>query len=270
MEGIAATGRLPDSESPEVGRHTTEARRYSHREEHTMADSLLSFDGGRVLDVATGQGNFVQALVAELKGFSEIVAIDAEPTMAAAFEKGFKDEKRVRFMAMDGSALAFADGSFDTVCVSNSLHHFAEPRAVLAEMLRVLKKGGRFVLTEMHRDVVPGPQESHVLLHHWWAQADRATGTFHAETYARQELLAFVQTLGLESLAIEDINDDASDPHDPETLSYIEASIEKTFTKAAASPSLPAIRARGEELRALVKEKGFRSAASILAVGVKA
>ena len=90
----------------------------------------------------------------------------AEP----AFRKTFKDRKGIDFVKMDAQEMTFADASFDTVCIANSLHHVADLRRVLAEMARVLRPKGRFIVAEMYCDGQTDPQMTHVLLHHWWAQ----------------------------------------------------------------------------------------------------
>jgi ubiquinone/menaquinone biosynthesis C-methylase UbiE len=90
----------------------------------------------------------------------------AEP----AFRKTFKDRKGIDFVKMDAQEMTFADASFDTVCIANSLHHVAGLRRVLAEMTRVLRPKGRFIVAEMYCDGQTDPQMTHVLLHHWWAQ----------------------------------------------------------------------------------------------------
>ena len=49
----------------------------------------------------------------------------------------------MRFLRMDAAALAFPDGSFDTVVLSNALGHLtAVLPGMLAEALRVLRPGG--------------------------------------------------------------------------------------------------------------------------------
>lgn len=47
----------------------------------------------------------------------------------------------------DGAALPFADGVFDAVICAELLEHVYDPRAVVREMQRVLKPGGRLLIT---------------------------------------------------------------------------------------------------------------------------
>jgi ubiquinone/menaquinone biosynthesis C-methylase UbiE len=50
---------------------------------------------------------------------------------------------RLRFEVADAGALPFADGQFDLVVSTMSLHHWPDPRRGLAEVRRVLRPAGR-------------------------------------------------------------------------------------------------------------------------------
>jgi len=52
------------------------------------------------------------------------------------------------FAAADAAALPFADGAFQTVFIRDLLHHVRDPDAAMAEAMRVLRRGGRFLLIE--------------------------------------------------------------------------------------------------------------------------
>jgi len=52
------------------------------------------------------------------------------------------------FVAGDGTKLPFADDTFDAVTISFGLRNIVDPRAGLAEMRRVTRKGGRLVVCE--------------------------------------------------------------------------------------------------------------------------
>ncbi len=52
----------------------------------------------------------------------------------------------------DGARMPLPEGSIDMVVSSLSMHHWSKPDAVLAEIHRVLKTGGRMVLFDLRRD----------------------------------------------------------------------------------------------------------------------
>lgn len=225
---------------------------------------LGDLSGGRVLDVATGAGGFVRFLIDGLRDYREIVGVDVNPERGERFAAAFGERPDIRFAEMDAYRLDFPDGSLDTVCISNSLHHFSDPAPVLAEMLRVLRPGGHLVVNEMYRDGQSETQTTHVLLHHWWAAVGTLRGEVHRETYRRREIALIVEALGLADLRLADMADPDEDPHDPETMAELEAAIDRHVALADGRPEL---QQRGEDLRCRLHEVGVRSATQLVVIG---
>jgi len=225
---------------------------------------LGHLSGGLALDVATGTGGFVRFLLDGLRDHAEIVGTDANGERAAAFSAAFGDRAEVRFEQMDAHHLAFPDATFDTACISNSLHHFTDPAPVLAEMLHVLRPGGHLVVNEMYRDGQSETRTTHVLLHHWWAAVNRLRGEVHRETYSRNEIVEIVGGLGLADLRFIDLADPDEDPHDREAAADLEAAIDRYVALADGHPEL---QQRGEDLRARLRDVGVRGATQLVAIG---
>lgn len=93
--------------------------------------------GSHVLDLCCGTGILAagararHAAVVGLDFSSEAVAIARRRVLGVRFEQG------------DAQDLPFADGSFDAVLCGYGLMHLPDPGTALAEMLRVLRPGGR-------------------------------------------------------------------------------------------------------------------------------
>lgn len=226
---------------------------------------LSNISGGRVLDVATGSGDFIHVLMDSLKDYTEIIGIDNNKGVAPMFSDEFRQQRNIHFQLMDAHKLDFGDETFDLVCISNSLHHL-DPEPVLQEMKRVLRPGGFLLVSEMYCDNQTEAQMTHVLLHHWWAAVDTVNDIVHRETYTRQQLLDMVSALGLSDLTTFDLNDLSDDPKDREFLAQLDLVFESYNQRAKGHPDLLA---RGEELKARAKEVGFHSATTLMAVGRK-
>jgi ubiquinone/menaquinone biosynthesis C-methylase UbiE len=232
----------------------------------TPQDILANIPAGRVLDVATGGGGFIHFLLEGLKDYTEIIGVDNNERAAAAFDEAFKDRQNIHFQTMDAVRLDFDSASFDLVCISNSLHHFDDPLAVLHQMERVLRPGGHLLVSEMYCGGQTETQMTHVHLHHWWAAVDTVNGVTHHQTYRREQLVELVSGLGLKETALYDLSDTNDDPRNPEISAELNPVFDRYIQRAEGHPDL---QARGEELRKRVAKIGFHSASTLVIVAKK-
>ena len=234
-----------------------------------IEDALHEISGGRLLDVATGVGGFIGTLIASLKDYTEIVGIDVRKSPPEAEDSVFKRD-HVTYQMMDAHALTFADASFDTATTANSLHHMADPQRALAEMMRVLKPGGHLIVREMYRDQPQTEEQlTHVYMHHWWGEIDRALGVSHNETHTRQTVLDWIGALGLRDLTVLDYADLNNDPHDKERCSTLHDRVAQYIDRAKDLPNFAAIRAEGERLTTRLDTVGIRGATALFVIGQK-
>jgi ubiquinone/menaquinone biosynthesis C-methylase UbiE len=64
-------------------------------------------------------------------------------------------DKRAEYVHSSGAKLPFEDGIFDAVFTASSLHEWKEPKQTLHEVWRVLKPGGRLLISDFRRDMSP-------------------------------------------------------------------------------------------------------------------
>jgi SAM-dependent methyltransferase len=108
---------------------------------HGMAGGVLEWlaaqPGERILDLGCGDGRLTQRIAAT---GATVEGVDASPAMvAAARSRGIAVEEA------PAESLPHADGTFDTVFSNAALHWVRGQDAMMAEVHRVLKPGGRFV-----------------------------------------------------------------------------------------------------------------------------
>lgn len=233
-----------------------------------LIDKLKEISGGRVLDIATGRGNFVHYLLDGLNSFESIIGIDyIDQSILDKVKMQFPNEK-IRFITMDASNINFAESSFDTVSLSNSLHHLKDMDKVLEEAMRVLKPGGTLILNEMICDYQSTPQMTYVQMHHWWAKLDMLMGKIHYETFPRQKVMDIVKGLRLSSFEALEFND-SDNPMDKESLQNISKIIDEYIERAKGFEIFDAYRQEGEEIRRLLYENGVNGATQIIIIGKK-
>jgi SAM-dependent methyltransferase len=99
---------------------------------------------GRVLDLGCGAGEGAAALAGERR----VLAVDADVGALAFARRYFPGPA---YAAMDAEQLALADACLDGVISVEVIEHLAHPERYLAEVGRVLKAEGVFVLTTPNR-----------------------------------------------------------------------------------------------------------------------
>jgi SAM-dependent methyltransferase len=99
-----------------------------------------------VLDVACGPGLVVAAFARVAR---HATGIDVTPAMLARARELTRGFANVTLDHGDVLPLPYADATFSIVVSRFAFHHFADPRAVLAEMRRVCRPGGRVVVCDL-------------------------------------------------------------------------------------------------------------------------
>ena len=99
-----------------------------------------------VLDVACGPGLVVAAFARVVR---HATGIDVTPAMLARAREVSAGLANVTLDRGDVLPLPYDDGAFSIVVSRFAFHHFADPRAVLAEMRRVCRPGGAVVVCDL-------------------------------------------------------------------------------------------------------------------------
>jgi SAM-dependent methyltransferase len=124
--------------------------------ERRLAEELLEpAPGDRILDVASGPGNFTRAFARSVCEEGLVVGLDASRTMLArAVREGVPPN--VAYALGDASALPFGDEAFDAVCCFAALYLIEDPFRAITEIARVLGPGGRVaLLASVNRGLLP-------------------------------------------------------------------------------------------------------------------
>lgn len=98
--------------------------------------------GMKILDLAAGTGSSSEPLA---RAGAAVIPADFSDGM---LEAGRKARPHLPFTKADALNLPFADNEFDVATISFGLRNTADISKALAEMWRVVKPGGRIVVTE--------------------------------------------------------------------------------------------------------------------------
>jgi demethylmenaquinone methyltransferase / 2-methoxy-6-polyprenyl-1,4-benzoquinol methylase len=120
-----------------------------HRWRERAADLARVPPGGRALDVATGTGDLALVLAQRAGPTGEVIGADFSDGMLARARAKAAGVAGVRFEHADALALPYGDGAFDAATVGFGARNFGDLERGLAEMVRVVRPGGRVVVLEI-------------------------------------------------------------------------------------------------------------------------
>lgn len=171
-----------------AGPHLGAIRDYNRAMVGELAKSA-ELEGTRLLDLGGSVHGF--ALEAALdRGVSLYEGIDfdvARHWQLPEVEFVAPDDRIGRLRQMNAEQLNFADDSFDCLMTISTFEHFARPATVLAEMFRVVRRGGVAMVTFEPIWTAPGGHH----LHHFGALSQLAPPWSHlylSEAQMRQVL----------------------------------------------------------------------------------
>jgi ubiquinone/menaquinone biosynthesis C-methylase UbiE len=253
-----------------------------------IAERLGVISAGKVLDVGTDKGGFIDTLIKTLKGYDSFVGIDYCPTdkskkdMESAKER-FEGEP-VQFLQMNAERLQFEDESFDTVCISHTLHHLAGISKVMTEMKRVLRKGGNFILQECYHDgEQTEAQKADELEHEWEARIDSLLGITHNKTLTRRRIREIATSLRLSEIEVFhsthpvdclfcERKHECEDPKHQAILHQSTKDIDNAIKRIENHPDLE-VRTRlieeGKKIKEAIAESGAAPASYLFVIGTK-
>jgi SAM-dependent methyltransferase len=143
-----------------------------HYHRYLFARSLVS--GLDALDVASGEG-YGSALLAQVA--RSVVGVEySEPTVRGA--AGNFVRPNLRFVQADARLLPLADACMDAVVSFETIEHFDRQDDFLREIRRVLRPGGKFIVSTPDRDV--------------YSPAGSAANPFHVHELTRREFAALL------------------------------------------------------------------------------
>jgi SAM-dependent methyltransferase len=123
------------------------------REEVARLLEGSDISGCEVLDIGCGLGAIDELLIREHHAGS-VVGVDIDPALIALMQRRIERDGlagRIRGQKVDGGPLPFPAESFDVVFSKDSMVQIPDKPRIFAEILRVLRPGGRFIASDWLR-----------------------------------------------------------------------------------------------------------------------
>jgi len=104
--------------------------------------------GETAADIGCGTGFLTEGL---LQRGLNVMAVDQSNEMLAQMKQKFKDYPSVEYLQGDAKKLPIDNGKVDYVMANMFLHHVDNPLDAIKEMVRILKPGGKLIITDLDK-----------------------------------------------------------------------------------------------------------------------
>jgi ubiquinone/menaquinone biosynthesis C-methylase UbiE len=140
-------------------------------------------------DIGAGTGFITEGLVE--RGV-RVIAVDQSREMLDELERKFSPSGKVECRVGSAETLPIEDGIIDYGFANMYLHHVEDPQAAIAEMVRILKPGGKLIITDM---------DAHTYEFLRLEQHDRWLGFIHPD------VRRWFEAAGMEDVVVKELGD---------------------------------------------------------------
>ncbi|MBV7314324.1 class I SAM-dependent methyltransferase [Shewanella sp. NIFS-20-20] len=138
-----------------------------------------------VLEIGCGFGHGIPLILEHFKPM-QLTAVDIDGDMVEACRQQWQHHPNVMISQADAEQLGFQDNQFDLACNFAVFHHIPQWQKALAQVYRVLRPGGYFLMEDLYRAAICNPLSKRLFDH---PQTNR---------FDHQSLLDELQSCGFE------------------------------------------------------------------------
>jgi len=111
------------------------------------AFSIAGVQTGKVaVDIGAGTGFIIEGLIR--KGL-QVIAVDQSEAMLKEMRRKFSSIEGIDYRLGEAEKLPISDEAVDYAFANMYLHHVESPPKAIKEMMRILKPGGKLVITDL-------------------------------------------------------------------------------------------------------------------------
>lgn len=228
-----------------------------YNEYSLLAKQIQRLNLGNYLEFGCGNGGFLKYVLEMNDTFKSVTAVDINPITIEQAKEALIGQT-ISFIVQEALPLHLNDHQFDTITLSNTLHHLKDKPGVLAELKRLIKPGGKLVLTEMTSNDLDQAEQVYCRFHALRAKIDRLYGIYHETTLTASQIKELVIVNGLQVEKEQTILNDKIPRLSDSELSEVETTIDDLVLKELNRPEYPGLIEESAKIKALLRQVGIK------------
>ena len=224
---------------------------------HSLARHIQELKLGDYLEFGCGDGGFLKHVLDQNESFKSVTAVDINPESVKQARTTL-EAFNIHFLVQENLPLGLEANQFDTITLSNTLHHLRDKTAVLSELKRLIKRDGQIIITEMISNDLTEAEQTYCRFHALRAEVDRLHGVFHETTYTSNEILDMVSKADLRIGSNEILLNSKEAAPDKIEVAEMEAIIDDLIKAESKRPEFPALKETAVSIKAHLHQHGIK------------
>lgn len=167
-------------------------QRFWHLTRFREISKIIEPSGGKILDIGSADGTFTKIIVEKSRA-DKVVGIDVLEKSVSYAKRRFARSRVMTFRVADAHDLPFKNNEFNAIFCLETLEHVEDPRKVVGEIYRVLKKGGYLVVLVPSENLL-----FRALWPLWLLGKGRVWKGTHLNHFSSDQVLDVIQKKGFE------------------------------------------------------------------------
>ncbi len=228
-----------------------------YNEYHSLARHIQELELGDYLEFGCGDGGFLKHVLEQNESFKSVTAVDIN-LESVKQARTTLEAFNIHFLVQENLPLGLEANQFDTITLSNTLHHLRDKTAVLSELKRLIKRDGQIIITEMISNDLTEAEQTYCRFHALRAEVDRLHGVFHETTYTSNEILDMVSKADLRIGSNEILLNSKEAAPDKIEVAEMEAIIDDLIKAESKRPEFPALKETAVSIKAHLHQHGIK------------
>ena len=224
---------------------------------HSLARHIQELKLGDYLEFGCGDGGFLKHVLEQNESFKSVTAVDIN-LESVKQARTTLEAFNIHFLVQENLPLGLEANQFDTITLSNTLHHLRDKTAVLSELKRLIKRDGQIIITEMISNDLTEAEQTYCRFHALRAEVDRLHGVFHETTYTSNEILDMVSKADLRIGSNEILLNSKEAAPDKIEVAEMEAIIDDLIKAESKRPEFPALKETAVSIKAHLHQHGIK------------